>query len=115
MLASGSDFSEPDTHSPEYQPMNRTLRRYHRWIAIAVCLPLLLTVLSGLLATLSGEWLHNGQVTGLLMRVHTGKIFHLQKIYPLLNGLGLIGLIVTGLTMTGLLGRRKAKDLTPSA
>jgi hypothetical protein len=41
------------------------------------------------------------------LKIHTGEIFHLQAIYPILNGLGMIGLLVTGLSMSGLFGRKK--------
>jgi hypothetical protein len=34
------------------------------------------------------------------------EIIHLEKIYPILNGLGLIGLLITGLSMTGLFRER---------
>lgn len=48
-----------------------------------------------------------GLSSSLLLKIHTGEIFHLEGIYPLLNGLGLIGLLVTGLSMTGLFSKKK--------
>lgn len=83
--------------------MNRIFRRYHRTIAIALFLPLLLTVLTGILVTILDQWLGQEELAGFVLRLHTLEIFHLQGIYPLLNGLGLVGLLITGLTMTGLL------------
>ena len=88
--------------------MKRAFRKYHRVLAIIICLPLALTVLTGMATTLVGEWnLGVGTVSrSFLLALHTGEIFGLQAIYPLLNGLGIIGLLVTGMTMTGLFRRR---------
>lgn len=89
--------------------MQRTFRKYHRMIALTVALPLLLTVVTGMLVTIGRDWqfLNLGLSSSALLRIHTGEIFHLQGIYPILNGLGLIGLVVTGLTMSGLFSRRR--------
>ncbi|GAB4365448.1 MAG: hypothetical protein Kow00121_01970 [Elainellaceae cyanobacterium] len=89
--------------------MRRTFRRYHRIIAPVVALPLLLTVITGMLVTVVRDWqfLNLGITSSVLLRVHTGEIFHLEAIYPILNGLGLIGLIITGLTMSGIFNKRK--------
>jgi hypothetical protein len=87
--------------------MNRLFRQYHRKIAIVLCLPLLLTVLTGMGYTMVGEWsLNLGVSRVFLMKLHTGEILHLQGIYPILNGIGLIGLLVTGLSMSKLFKRR---------
>jgi hypothetical protein len=45
-------------------------------------------------------------ISPLLLNIHTGEIFNLQAIYPILNGLGMIGLLVTGLSMSGVFGRK---------
>ncbi len=88
--------------------MQRTFRKYHRVLATIVFLPIALTVLTGMLATLIREWsLPLGLTPNFLIRIHTGEIFHLEAVYPLLNGLGLIGLLVTGITM--LQSRRKVQ------
>lgn len=95
--------------------MKRTSRKYHRFIAPIICLPLALTVLTGMATTVVGEWsLNVGLSRSLLLSLHTGEIFHLQAIYPMLNGIGLIGLLVTGVSMTGLVGRKQAKPSTTS-
>ncbi len=87
--------------------MKRSARKYHRIIAPIVALPLILTVLTGMLATIVEEWpINTGLPLGFIVRVHTGEIFNLQAIYPILNGLGLIVLVVTGLSMTNLLGKK---------
>ena len=86
--------------------MNRAFRKYHRQIAIILCLPLFLTVLTGIGYTIVDEWFGQGELGGLLLQIHTMEILRLGKIYPLLNGLGLIGLLITGLSMTGLFRKR---------
>ncbi|MEH1965827.1 peptidase [Nostoc sp.] len=86
--------------------MTRMFRRYHRQIAIVLCLPLFLTVLTGMSFTISHEWLHQDELGEFLLRLHTLEILHLEKIYPLLNGLGLVGLLITGVSMTGLFRTR---------
>jgi hypothetical protein len=86
--------------------MNRIFRRYHRTIAIALCLPLLLTVITGLAYTILDEWFGQDELAGFVLRLHTLEMFHLQGIYPILNGLGLLALLATGLTMTGLFRQR---------
>lgn len=86
--------------------MLRSLRKYHRQIAIILCLPLFLTVLSGMGYTIFDEWLHIDSAGEFLLKLHTLELLHLEKIYPILNGLGLIGLLITGATMTGLFRQR---------
>ncbi len=88
--------------------MKKAFRKYHRILAIIVALPLTLTVVTGMLTTVVKEWPINTEISArLLLKIHTGEIFNLQASYPILNGLGLIGLLVTGLSMSGLFGRRK--------
>lgn len=90
--------------------MKVAFRKYHRLLAITVCLPLIVTVVTGIGMTLTDEWFHQNELTGFLLKIHTYQIFGLSAILPIFNGLGLIGLIVTGLSMTGLFsGRRKLK------
>ncbi len=87
--------------------MNRTFRKYHRTLAIIVALPLILTLLTGIAATLSEEWsIPLGVSRSAILRIHTGEIFHLEKFYPILNGLGLAAMVVTGLSMTSLFSNR---------
>jgi hypothetical protein len=92
--------------------MKRAFRKYHRTIGIIICLPLILTVFTGMLTTIIKEWpINTGLSSGLLLRIHTGEILHLEAIYPILNGLGLIGLLVTGLRISGLFDRKKQRDI----
>jgi hypothetical protein len=91
--------------------MKRVFRKYHRILATLLCLPLALTVLTGMATTMVGEWsLNLGLSRSLLLGLHSGEIFHLQGIYPILNGLGLIGLLVTGMSMTSLFKGKKVKS-----
>jgi hypothetical protein len=93
--------------------MHRTFRKSHRLLAPIMVLPLTLTVLTGMLATLKQEWMLTIGLSGsVLLKLHTGEIFGLQAIYPILNGLGLIGLLVTGISMTGLLKRKKPPSVS---
>ncbi|HAZ45802.1 MAG TPA: peptidase [Cyanobacteria bacterium UBA11369] len=88
----------------------REFRKYHRTLAIILALPLAVTLLTGMAATMVGEWTVNiGIPRSLLLSIHRGEIFGLQGIYPILNGLGLLGLLVTGLSMSGLFGRKKSQ------
>jgi hypothetical protein len=90
--------------------MRVIFRKYHRSLSIILCIPLLLTVLTGMAATMVGEWsLNLGLSRRVLMELHTGEIFHLQGIYPILNGLGLLGLLITGISMSGLFKPRPHK------
>ncbi len=88
--------------------MKRLARKYHRIIAPIIALPLILTVLTGMLATVVREWpINTGLTSGLILSIYTGEIFHLQAIYPILNGLGLIILVVTGIIMSRVFGKKK--------
>jgi multidrug transporter EmrE-like cation transporter len=82
--------------------MNRLFRKYHRTLAIILSLPILLTIITGIGYTIFDEWLEQQKIARLMLQIHTMKILHLETIYPLLNGIGLIGLLITGLSMTSL-------------
>jgi multidrug transporter EmrE-like cation transporter len=82
--------------------MNRLFRKYHRTLAIILSLPILLTLITGIGYTIFDEWFEQGKIAQLMLQIHTMKILHLETIYPVLNGLGLIGLLITGLSMTSL-------------
>lgn len=80
--------------------MKRAFRKYHRLLALIMSLPLGLTILSGLLYSLMLVWLPvDGLTLQLMMRIHTGTIVRLGSVYPILTGLGAIGLLVTGLSL----------------
>jgi hypothetical protein len=87
--------------------MKRAFRKYHRLLAPIIFLPLALTALTGMAVTMTDEWHWNlGIPQGLILQLHTGELFHLGAVYPILNGLGVVGLLITGISMTGLFNRR---------
>jgi uncharacterized iron-regulated membrane protein len=92
--------------------LNRVFRKYHRYIAIAVFAPLILTVITGMGYTIFDEWLGQEEIGEFLLKLHTLDILGLESIYPILNGLGLVGLLVTGLSMTGLFKKRSQPNIT---
>ncbi|MEM7063885.1 MAG: PepSY domain-containing protein [Cyanobacteria bacterium P01_B01_bin.77] len=76
------------------------IRKLHSTLAPIMALPLLLTLLTGLfyqMALVSGR---GGDFLWLLA-LHRGKLFalDLSMIYPFLNALGLLTLLMTGFTM----------------
>jgi hypothetical protein len=84
-----------------------TFRQYHRLIATLLCAPLLFTALTGISIAIADTWLHQEELAAFLMKVHTYQIFKLDAILSVLNGLGLVGLVATGLSMTGLFAQRR--------
>ena len=92
--------------------MKRLFRKYHRAIALITAIPIFLTVVTGMAVTFIREWgINLGLTPSLLLKLHTGEVFHLEAIYPILNGVGLIGLLVTGLSISGMFGRKPRKPI----
>ncbi len=91
---------------PKNNLLLRAFRKYHRILALILCLPLLLTVITGTLYTIVEDWFGQEEAGEFLLGLHTLEILHLEKFYPVLNGLGLVGLLVTGMTMTNLFSKR---------
>jgi hypothetical protein len=87
--------------------MKNSFRKYHRQIATLFCLPILFTALTGISIAIADTWLHKAELAAFLINVHTFQIFNLDAILPVLNGLGLIGLAATGLSMSGLFSKRR--------
>ena len=89
----------------------RAFRKYHRTLAIVLALPLFVTLLTGMAATIVSDWsIDIGIPRSLLLKIHNGEIFNLGAIYPILNGVGLLGLIVTGLSMSGLFRQKDSRS-----
>jgi hypothetical protein len=86
--------------------MKNTFRKHHQLIATFFCLPLLFTALTGTSIAIADEWFHQKELAALLINIHSFRIFGLSAILPVLNGLGLIGLAVTGFSMTRLFAKR---------
>lgn len=87
--------------------MNRLFRKYHRWLAIICALPLLLTVITGMTFPIA-KALHQRQLAGFLIHLHTLEVIGLEDFFPIINGLGLLGLLITGVYMTNLLRDRRS-------
>jgi hypothetical protein len=84
--------------------MLKSLRKYHRQIGLVFCLPLFLTAVTGTLANLVDVWGLDLFSRSALLHLHTGAWleigeFRLVKFYPILNGLGLLAIIATGVSM----------------
>lgn len=90
--------------------MNRLFWKYHRWLAIVCALPLLLTVITGMAFPIA-KALHQRQLAGFLIQLHTLETFGLGDFFPILNGIGLLGLLVTGIYMTRLFRQRSVKSI----
>lgn len=90
--------------------MKRVFRKYHRTLSIIVALPLLLTTLTGILVTMVAEWkLNLGVSRSFILSLHSGELFHLEGVYPILNGLGLVIMLITGLSMSGLFRKKPSQ------
>lgn len=75
------------------------IRRWHRWIAPFVVLPLFTSVITGLTYRVARDWggLSRDQ-THWLMSLHEGEWLgpELEPVVVLLNGLGVIWMLITG-------------------
>lgn len=86
--------------------MSRLFRKYHRWLAVICTLPILLTVITGMLFPIA-KALHQRQLAGFLIHLHTLEILGLESFFPIINGIGLLGLLITGVYMTSLFRERR--------
>lgn len=91
--------------------MKHSSRKYYHILGIIICLPLITAVLTDhSLTTLVREWSVNlGISSRLIMTIHIGEIIHLQGVYSILNGLGLVGLVITGLSLSSGVFHNKVK------
>ena len=93
------------------------IRRLHGAMAPVVLTPLLLTVCSGMAYRLFKDWggLGRDQVHWLMV-LHEGEwLGHAgEPIYVLLNGLGLLWMLVSGALMLSQRWRRRAPAKTPA-
>jgi hypothetical protein len=92
--------------------MNKIFRKYHRRLATLFCLPLFFTALTGMSISIAEEGFHHERLAAFLLSIHTFEIIKLEAILPILNGLGLMGLVATGLSMTSLFAKpRQPKQM----
>lgn len=93
--------------------VTRVIRRYHRQVAVTMCLPLTLTIITGTAYPIFDGWFSLHKASGFILKIHSGSIFGLEAIYPVLNGLGLMGLLITGLSMTNLFSKKRSLAEVP--
>ncbi|MFQ3584687.1 MAG: PepSY domain-containing protein [Cyanobacteriota bacterium] len=76
-----------------------TIRKIHRFLAPILFLPLVVTVLTGSLYQIA--LLNQNFDYYWLIQIHKGHWgpLNLQAIYPFLNGMGLLVMVATGLSM----------------
>jgi uncharacterized iron-regulated membrane protein len=77
-------------------------RKLHRKIAPILFIPLFLTALTGVIYRVGKAWFGlPGDAAEIMMVIHQGEFLGdlLTPVYVLLMGLGLVGLVVTGVTM----------------
>ena len=93
------------------------LRRWHAALAPVVLAPLLITVLSGMSYRLLKDWggLQRDQVHWLMV-LHEGEwLGHSgESLYVLLNGLGLLWMLITGLGLLIQRWRRAQRSGSPA-
>jgi PepSY-associated TM region len=89
-------------------------RKLHRKSAPIVFIPLFLSALTGVAYSLGRNWFGiPGEIAGFLLNLHEGRFLGkpLVPVYVLLVGLGLLGMVVTGVTM--IKWQRKASKSQP--
>ena len=84
-------------------------RKYHRQLSILTLLPIALITLTGTTIPII-EKLGFIEATNFMIKVHTGKVFGLDLFYSVACGLGLLGLIITGVVMTDLVPTKPRKS-----
>ena len=91
------------------------LRKFHKIAAPIVFLPLFVTVITGVGYRLGRAWfgLTKDQIH-FLMVIHEGGYLgeNIKPFYVLLNGIGLLWMLITGLMMSGIFTRKPPKQLT---
>jgi hypothetical protein len=87
-------------------------RKYHRILALILCAPMILIIITGMLTTVEETWefVNIGFSRSQLLSIHTGAIFNIHAFYPILLGMGMIGLLITGLPMSG----KRSRKVNPS-
>lgn len=92
------------------QPLNA--RKIHQILAPILFLPLFLSAATGILYRLGKAWFGMpSEVSKFLLGIHQGTYFGPfgRTIYVALIGLGLIGMLITGINMTGIFRKKRAK------
>lgn len=87
----------------------RQIRKIHSKIAPIIFLPLFLTALTGVSYRLATSWLGaDGGDLQFLLNIHQGQYLGeaLSPFYVMLNALGVIAMLFTGISMTGIFRKK---------
>jgi uncharacterized iron-regulated membrane protein len=85
-------------------------RRLHRILAVIFSLPLVVTAVAGMAFRLTQSWLGwSKEQAQILMDIHQGSYLgpELRPYYVLIIGLGILGLLATGISLSGLFRKRR--------
>lgn len=88
------------------------LRQLHKTVAPIVFLPLFVTIVTGVGYRLGRSWFGlTRDQAHILMVIHEGEYLgnDIKPFYVLLNGIGLLWMLGTGIAMSGLFNKRKPK------
>jgi hypothetical protein len=89
-------------------------RKLHRFIAPILFLPLLLTTITGVIYRVGRSWFGMSKELGkLFLDIHQGAFLgaDLKTFYVLLDGLGLVALILTGMIMSGIFFKKRRRSV----
>lgn len=92
---------------------SKKLRQLHRKIAPIIFLPLFLTAFTGISYRVARSWFGASDKIGdALMFIHQGTFLgkELRVFYVILNGLGLVAMLFSGIMMTGIFRSRQKKE-----
>lgn len=88
----------------------RTFRRLHRKLAPILFIPFFLTATTGIIYRIGNSWFGMpAKYAKLMMYLHQGTFVgsQLRPIYVLLNGLGLVAMLASGIVMSGIFSSNK--------
>ena len=97
--------------------MKNTFRKLHKILAPIVFLPLFVTTITGIAYRLGRNWFGlSKDQAHILMVIHEAEYLgeDIRPFYVLLNGIGLIWMLVTGIIMSGLFNQKKPEQSTES-
>ncbi|MEB3340152.1 PepSY domain-containing protein [Okeania sp.] len=90
--------------------IKQKFRQFHKIVAPIVFLPLFVTVITGVAYRLGRNWFGlSRDQAHILMVIHEGEYLgnEIKPFYVLLNGIGLVWMLVTGIVMSGVFSKKK--------